>query len=60
MKKLTRKNIRMRNDAWAVLNREASKRNENPAVVLEQLILQHIDDLGDLTNGKGKECKQQD
>lgn len=49
--KLTRKNIRMRDDAWARLNKVASKRDENPAVVLEQLILKQIDDLGDLTNG---------
>lgn len=54
---LKRKNIRMKVRAWTLLNEAADRLNQNPAVILESLILKHIDDLGDQTNDRTERSK---
>ena len=43
--------------AWTLLNEAADRLNQNPAVILESLILKHIDDLGDQTNDRTERSK---
>lgn len=52
MEELQRKNIRMRESAWHLLHQAASKHNENPAVILEKLIYNNIDERGVLIDDK--------
>lgn len=52
MEELQRKNIRMKESAWHLLHEAASKNDENPAVILEKLIYNNIDERGVLINDK--------